>query len=225
MSSKSSAPSVEGFNKISFWREESVGVVTLLSPGRIDNGMLEELIRVVSIAAMDDKVSSVLITGSNYVFSRGLGIPENRTYADFRDFYKRLQSLVLFWIALEKPIFSAINGTATNNGLSLALLADEAFYSENTKLILDSDEPILLLGSSTIPEKIAPMGGVLRVKGLETGKDSMMEEVFEKSKQLQNVSYHRVRRKRFPDLEKTLLQEEIDFLDFYLWCEGCKPEK
>ena len=28
------------------------------------------------------------------------------------------------------------------------------------------------------------------------------------------------RRKKFPEFEKTLLQEEIDFLDYYLWCEG-----
>jgi hypothetical protein len=222
MTHKSSAPSVEGFKKISFWREETVGVVTLLSPGHIDNTLLEELIRVFSIAALDDQVSSVLLTGSNYIFSRGVSVPENKSYADLRDYYKRIQSLVLFWIALEKPIFTAINGTATNNGLSLALLGDETFFSENTKIVLDKEEPVLLLGSSTIPEKIVLKGGSLTVKGVETGKDSMMQDVFEKTKQLQNLSYNSVRRKKFPEFEKTLLQEEIDFLDYYLWCEGCK---
>ncbi len=222
MTHKSSAPSVEGFKKISFWREETVGVVTLLSPGHIDNTLLEELIRVFSIAALDDQVSSVLLTGSNYIFSRGVSVPENKSYADLRDYYKRIQSLVLFWIALEKPIFTAINGTATNNGLSLALLGDETFFSENTKIVLDKEEPVLLLGSSTIPEKIVLKGGFLAVKGVETGKDSMMQDVFEKTKQLQNLSYNSVRRKKFPEFEKTLLQEEIDFLDYYLWCEGCK---
>lgn len=222
MTQRSSAPTVEGFHKISFWREESVGVVTLLSPGHIENTTLEEMIRVFSIAAMDDKVSSILITGSNYIFSRGIKIPESRTYADLRDFYKRIQSFVLFWIALEKPIFTAINGTATNNGLSFALLGDEVFHSENSKIVLDKEEPVMLLGSYTIPERVVLQGNALKVKGIEAGKDTMMQEVFEKVKNLQKISYHRVRKNRFLDLEKTLLQEEIDFLDFYLWCEGCK---
>ncbi|MCL5874026.1 MAG: enoyl-CoA hydratase-related protein [Candidatus Thermoplasmatota archaeon] len=222
MTHKSSAPTVEGFSKISFWREESVGVITLLAPGQIDNALLEEMIRVLSIAAVDDKVSSVLVTGSNYVFSRGLSLPDNRIYAELREYYKRIQSFVLFWMALEKPIFSAINGTSTNNGLSLALLADEVFYSDNSKIVLDKEEPTVLLGTTSIPDRISIGDGKLKINGIETGKDSMMEEVFERTKRLQNVSYHRVRRKKFPDLEKVLLQEEIDFLDFYLWCEGCK---
>ncbi len=221
MTHKSSAPTVDGFKRLSFWREESVGVVTLLAPGYIDNELLEELIRVFSIAAVDDKVGSILITGSNYIFSRGLSLPASKTYADLRDFYKRIQSLALFWMALEKPIFSAINGTVANSGIALALLADEVFYSENSKLVLDKDEPIVLLGSTTIPQKIVVQNGALRVKGVETNKDSMMQDVFEKTKGLQTISYHRVRRNRFPELEKTMLQEEIDFLDFYLWCEGC----
>jgi hypothetical protein len=222
MTHKSSAPSVEGFSRISFWREESVGVITLLAPGHIDNQLLDELIRVFSIASLDDMVSSVVITGSNYIFSRGIKVPDNKIYADLRDFYKRIQSLVLFWMALEKPIFSAVNGTVTNNGLALALLGDEVFYSENSKVVLDKEEPIVLLGSTTIPERIASQGGLLKIRGVETGKEGMMQEVFERTKQLQNISYQRVRRKKFPDLERILLQEEIDLLDFYLWCEGCK---
>ncbi len=219
MTHKSSAPTVEGFSKISFWREESVGVVTLLAPGLIDNTMLEEMIQVLSIAAVDDKVSSVLVTGSNFIFSKGLSVPKNRIYAELREYYKRIESFVLFWMGLEKPIFSAINGTATNNGLSLALLADEVFYSDNSKIIIDKDEPMLLLGSISIPEKISVENGTLTVDGIGTAKESMMEEVFEKTKRLENISYYRTRRKRFTDLERVLLQEEIDFLDFYLWCE------
>ena len=222
MAQTSSAPTVEGFHKISFWREESVGVVTILSPGYIENALLEEMIRVFSIAAMDDKVSSILITGSNYIFSRGIKIPESRTYADLRDYYNRVKSFVLFWIALEKPIFTAINGTATNNGLSLALLGDEVFHSENSKIVLDKEEPVMLMGSSTIPERVALQGDSLKVKGIEAGKDAMMQEVFEKVKGLQKITYYRARKNRFPDFEKILLQEQIDFLDFYLWCEGCK---
>ncbi len=222
MTHRSSAPSVEGFHKLSFWREESVGVISLLSPGLIDNEMMEELIRVFTTAAMDDAVSSLLITGTNYVFSRGIKIPESRNYADLRDFYKRVQSLTLFWVALEKPVFTAINGTATNNGVALALLGDEVFISANSKIVLDDDEPIMFMGSITIPERVLFKDGVYAVRGFETDKESMMERVFELSKKLGKIGFHRARKKKFPDMERILLQEEIDYLDFYLWCEGCK---
>ncbi len=224
MTHKSSAPTVDGFRKISFWREESVGVITILAPGHIDNDMLDEMIRVLSIAAVDEKVTSVLLTGSNYIFSRGLKVPGSRIYADFRDYYRRIQSFLLFFMALEKPIFSAINGTVTNNGLSLALLADEVFYSDNSKIILDNEEPTVLMGTVTVPERIRMVDGELKIDGIETGKESMMEDAFKRTKQLQNVSFHRARRKRFPETERVLLQEELDFLDFYLWCEGCAEE-
>lgn len=221
MSNRSEAPSVEGFRRVSFWREESIGVVTLLPPGLIDNQLMEELVRVFSIAAIDDKVSSLLLTGSNYVFSKGLSLPENRSYADLRDYYKRAQSLVLFWISLEKPIFSAINGTTKNNGLSLALLADTVFYSGNSKFSLDDEEPTIFLGSLTIPQKISTEGDKLSLNGIRVQEDEMMKEVFEKSKNLQKIRFHRFRRSRLSNFEMAILQEELDFLDYYLWCEGC----
>ncbi|MEM3246296.1 MAG: enoyl-CoA hydratase/isomerase family protein, partial [Thermoplasmatales archaeon] len=142
-----SAPSVDGFKKTSFWREGNTGIITILSPGLIDNDLLDELIKILSIAAVDDNIKSVLLTGTNYIFSKGLSLPQNRTYADLRDYFKRIMSLVLFWTSLEKPIFTAINGSAINNGVSLSLLADVVFYSENTKLVLNDEEPILFLGS------------------------------------------------------------------------------
>jgi hypothetical protein len=222
MTQQSKAPSVEGFKKLSFWREESVGIVTFLSPGLMDYGLLEELIQVFSIAAVDDKVSSLILTGSNFNFSKGIVVPENRSYADLRDYYKRVQSLVLFWVSLEKPIFSALNGTATNNGVSIALLADEVFLSENSRVILNEEEPTIFLGSLTIPQRVISVGDSLRIKGVEVGKENMMEDVFNRSKLLRKLGYHRSRRQKFPELDRTLLQEEIDFLDFYLWCEGCR---
>lgn len=222
MTHQSKAPSVDGFTKLSFWREESVGVMAILSPGHIDNVLLDELIRVLSIAAVDDNVSSLIVTGSNYIFSRGIAVPQNKTYPELRDYYKRIQTLVLFMAALEKPIFSAINGTATDNGLSLALLGDEVFVSENSKIILDKEEPMLFMGSLTIPQRIEVIEGTIRVKGINVEKENMMLEVFQKSKTLSTVNYHRLRKQRLQNLEETLLKEEIDFLDFYLWCEGCK---
>ncbi|MEM1613798.1 MAG: enoyl-CoA hydratase/isomerase family protein [Thermoplasmatales archaeon] len=217
-----SAPSVDGFKKTSFWREGNTGIITILSPGLIDNDLLDELIKILSIAAVDDNIKSVLLTGTNYIFSKGLSLPQNRTYADLRDYFKRIMSLVLFWTSLEKPIFTAINGSAINNGVSLSLLADVVFYSENTKLVLNDEEPILFLGSVNIPAKLNVSGERLEPVGIEVGADNAMGEVIKKVNDMQNIPYDKKRKVALSNIEVILLREEISFLDFYLWCEGCK---
>ncbi|MEL9914668.1 MAG: enoyl-CoA hydratase/isomerase family protein [Thermoplasmatales archaeon] len=217
-----SAPSVDGFKKTSFWREGNTGIITILSPGLIDNDLLDELIKILSIAAVDDNIKSVLLTGTNYIFSKGLSLPQNRTYADLRDYFKRIMSLVLFWTSLEKPIFTAINGSAINNGVSLSLLADVVFYSENTKLVLNDEEPILFLGSVNIPAKLNVSGERLEPVGIEVGADNAMGEVIKKVTDMQNIPYDKKRKVALSNIEVILLREEISFLDFYLWCEGCK---
>ncbi|MEM3271715.1 MAG: enoyl-CoA hydratase/isomerase family protein [Thermoplasmatales archaeon] len=217
-----SAPSVDGFKKTSFWREGNTGIITILSPGLIDNDLLDELIKILSIAAVDDNIKSVLLTGTNYIFSKGLSLPQNRTYADLRDYFKRIMSLVLFWTSLEKPIFTAINGSAINNGVSLSLLADVVFYSENTKLVLNDEEPILFLGSVNIPAKLNVSGERLEPVGIEVGADNAMGEVIKKVTDMQNIPYDKKRKVALSNIEVILLREEISFLDFYLWCEGCE---
>ncbi|MEM3224814.1 MAG: enoyl-CoA hydratase/isomerase family protein, partial [Thermoplasmatales archaeon] len=207
-----SAPSVDGFKKTSFWREGNTGIITILSPGLIDNDLLDELIKILSIAAVDDNIKSVLLTGTNYIFSKGLSLPQNRTYADLRDYFKRIMSLVLFWTSLEKPIFTAINGSAINNGVSLSLLADVVFYSENTKLVLNDEEPILFLGSVNIPAKLNVSGERLEPVGIEVGADNAMGEVIKKVTDMQNIPYDKKRKVALSNIEVILLREEISFL-------------
>ncbi len=218
------APKVDGYSKISFWREGPVGIVTILSPGTIDKSLVHELISVLSIAAVDYSVKSLVLTGSNFIFSKGLSLPQSRTYADLRDYYESLKNLILFFISLEKPIFAAINGTAINNGLFLALLCDEVFHSENSKIVIDDKEPHLLLSSITLPLKISSNGEGIVLKGIKVDADDMMKLVLANAKELTVVPYHRKRRFDLTGFENMILQEEIDFLDFYLWCQGCGQE-
>lgn len=225
MSSFTKAPSVKGFKKISFWREESVGIITLLAPGTIDKVLAGELISAFSLADSDEKVKSLLITGSNYVFSKGLSIPESPGYADLRDYYDVLKALTLFLLSIEKPVFSAINGIARNNGISLAFLSDEVFYSSNTKIELDNEEPPILLSALTYPKRINIDGDNLKVRGVELKDDEMMKEALEASLKLSKLPYYSGRKERFRGFDNILLQEEIHFLDHYLWCEGCKDSK
>ncbi|MEM0128379.1 MAG: enoyl-CoA hydratase/isomerase family protein [Thermoplasmatales archaeon] len=216
-----SAPSVDGFKRTSFWREGKTGIITILSPGLIDNDLLDELIKIFSIAALDDNVKSIVLTGTNYVFSKGLALPPNRSYADLRDYYKRIQGIVLFLTSLEKPVFSAINGTAINNGVSLSLLADVVFYSDNTKLVLNDEEPTIFLGSITIPTKIDVTSENPNPIGIKVSSENTMGDIMKKVGDIQAIPYDQRRKNLFQNIETVLLKEEISFLDFYLWCEGC----
>lgn len=218
----SRAPTIEGFSKISFWREETTGIITLLSPGTFDQRMISEMIKSLSIAAVDDKVKSILITGSNFVFSKGLELPKNSGYADLRSYYDNLRSLVLFILSIEKPIFSAINGSVMNNGVSFALLSDLILISEETKVTIDGKEPMVFLYSLSAPKKIRINDGKLTLKGSILKSANMMKESLEIARLLEDIPYARERRFSFNGFETIMLQEEIDFLDYYLWCEGKK---
>jgi len=225
MTTGSRAPQVDGFSKISFWREKNIGIISLLSPGTFNLSTISELIKSLSIAAVDDNVKSILITGSNYSFSKGLDIPTGNIYADLRNYYESIKGLILFMISLDKPIFASINGSAINNGISFALLADEVFVSDNTKLIFDKNEPLIFLYSITAPKKLKLEGQKISINGINVNKDEMMKESLEISETIAQIPYQRERRYRFNGFESILIQEELDFLDFYLWCEGKKDKK
>ncbi|MGC8547060.1 MAG: enoyl-CoA hydratase/isomerase family protein [Thermoplasmata archaeon] len=222
MTTGSRAPQVDGYSKISFWREKNIGIISLLSPGTFTFNTISELIKSLSIAAVDDNVRSILITGSNYSFSRGLDIPSGYLYADLRNYYESIKGLILFMISLDKPIFASINGSAINNGISFALLADEVFVSDNTKLTFDQNEPLIFLYSITAPKRLKLENNKISINGINVDKDEMMRESLEISETIAQIPYQRDRRYRFNGFESILIQEELDFLDFYLWCEGKK---
>ena len=222
MTTGSRAPQVDGYSKISFWREKNIGIISLLSPGTFNLDTISELIKSLSIAAVDDNVRSILITGSNYSFSRGLDIPTGYLYADLRNYYESIKGLILFMISLDKPIFASINGSAINNGISFALLADEVFVSDNTKLTFDQNEPLIFLYSITAPKRLRLEDKKISINGINVDKDEMMRESLEISETIAQIPYQRDRRYRFNGFESILIQEELDFLDFYLWCEGKK---
>ncbi len=222
MTTGSRAPQVDGYSKISFWREKNIGIISLLSPGTFNLDTISELIKSLSIAAVDDNVRSILITGSNYSFSRGLDIPTGYLYADLRNYYESIKGLILFMISLDKPIFASINGSAINNGISFALLADEVFVSDNTKLTFDQNEPLIFLYSITAPKRLKLEDKKISINGINVDKDEMMRESLEISETIAQIPYQRDRRYRFNGFESILIQEELDFLDFYLWCEGKK---
>ncbi len=214
------APRVEGFDKVTFWREGNVGIIALLYPGLLDLSAIDELTKALSTAAFDDKVESIILTGTNNNFSEGIKPPDRLSYADFRDFYDHIRNIILIALSLEKPIFSFVGGRLKNNGLSLALLTDKVISTEETKIIWDNREPNLFLSTITFPMKLYYEKSKIFVDSIMVSEDKALEETLEITKSLAPFINPSSRRYLFNNFEKVILEEEIKFLDFYLWCEN-----
>ncbi len=122
---------VKGFDDVSFWREEDIGliVVRASATGQIRKKTLDELIMALSTASIDPSIKSIAVTGQNEVFCRDIGDWENPT-----DVLNSLRALASIIYSLEKPINAVLNGDATDTGYELALLCDTIIASPDAKL-------------------------------------------------------------------------------------------
>jgi len=214
-------PKVEGFSKISFWREEEIGIIALLYPGKLGKDTVEELIKAISLASVDDKISGLVITGTNGYFSEGLLVPQRIAYADFRDYYQTLMNLIFVILSFDKPLISLVAGKAKNNGISLALLSDQIIVSENSKFIWDNNEPFVLLSTISFKDRVKIEGNGLHVQSLTVKDENALGDGFNLSKSIVKMINPNSRKYRYSGYDRLILEEEINFLDFYLWCEKC----
>jgi len=214
-------PKVDGFSKISFWREEEIGIIALLYPGKLGKDTVEELIKAISLASVDDKISGLVITGTNGYFSEGLLVPQRIAYADFRDYYQTLMNLIFVILSFDKPLISLVAGKAKNNGISLALLSDQIIVSENSKFIWDNNEPFVLLSTISFKDRVKIEGNGLYVQSLTVKDENALSDGFNLSKSIVKMINPNSRKYRYSGYDRLILEEEINFLDFYLWCEKC----
>jgi len=214
-------PKVDGFSKISFWREEEIGIIALLYPGKLGKDTVEELIKAISLASVDDKISGLVITGTNGYFSEGLLVPQRIAYADFRDYYQTLMNLIFVILSFDKPLISLVAGKAKNNGISLALLSDQIIVSENSKFIWDNNEPFVLLSTISFKDRVKIEGSGLHVQSLTVKDENALGDGFNLSKSIVKMINPNSRKYRYSGYDKVILEEEVNFLDFYLWCEKC----
>jgi hypothetical protein len=214
-------PKVDGFSKISFWREEEIGIIALLYPGKLGKDTVEELIKAISLASVDDKISGLVITGTNGYFSEGLLVPQRIAYADFRDYYQTLMNLIFVILSFDKPLISLVAGKAKNNGISLALLSDQIIVSENSKFIWDNNEPFVLLSTISFKDRVKVEGNGLYVQSLTVKDENALGDGFNLSKSIVKMINPNSRKYRYSGYDRLILEEEINFLDFYLWCEKC----
>lgn len=115
---------VHGFNHITFWQEDGIGVIAIRSDsnGRINVNLIQELIMAFGTAIADSEVKAVALTGINDNFLTGLNWFEDSQ--GFEDTIDTSHTLVNIIKAMKKPLFALLNGDAIDFGYELALLSD-----------------------------------------------------------------------------------------------------
>lgn len=121
---------------------DGVLLVTLNRPEAMNatnNRMHWELTKIWDVADEDPKVKVVVVTGAgDRAFSAGGDLAVVEEMANSHEATLRVMreasDIVYNMLACEKPIISAINGTAVGAGLAVALLADVSVMAEDAKL-------------------------------------------------------------------------------------------
>jgi enoyl-CoA hydratase/carnithine racemase len=120
------------FERILWDVDGNVGVVTLNRPERLnalDSRTLVELNRATLLAAGDDGIRCLLITGQGRGFCAGADIKEWGKPAEPSDqpaesWVSLMHGLMSRLYRLPKPVIAAVNGVAVGAGFDLALVAD-----------------------------------------------------------------------------------------------------
>lgn len=105
----------------------------------LSSRLMQELKTVLSQAAGDESISSLIITGEGKVFSAGADIKElnellGQNINDGRYFISRNGAILKKIEKFPKPVIATINGHAFGGGLELALACHLRFVSSNAKL-------------------------------------------------------------------------------------------
>jgi enoyl-CoA hydratase len=115
--------------------------ITINRPDRLnatDERLHHELANVWGDVARDPETRVAVVTGAGRAFSAGGDLEMiQRLAGDYRrvaSMAGEAAQLVLSMLDCEKPIISAINGTAVGAGLAVALMADISVIAEDAKL-------------------------------------------------------------------------------------------
>lgn len=140
---------VKGFEYISFWEEDSLGIIAIRADSRgISNvGVINELILALGTALADEKIKAVAITGINEVFLMGLVWDSKKQ--DFLEVIDSSHMLATIIYGIRKPVFSLLNGDCQNFGYELALLTDRIIARPSCNVGFSTDYGFMAGGSLT----------------------------------------------------------------------------
>ncbi len=203
---------VSGFDYVSFWREEELGIIVLRtdSSGRISHKVMGELMMALGNATIDDEVRAVALTGQNFVFCKGLLDPQG----DNQDLLEMARGLASTLASLEKPTFALINGDAFDFGYELALLADEIYVSKGSRVGFYR-EYSYILGGSLSGQRFDELSRVEAVQGRNCDKILERDTFLEDARRLIKNARSRLlvsrRKVRLKFLTDALNAEHLEF--------------
>ena len=210
----SKAPKVVGFKEISFWQEDGIGVIAILTgeDGKVTMNFFDEFLRAITLAITDEKVRSLAITGTNDTFLNGvrdLGNSMIKTYLELTS------ATASFLSTMDKPIISIINGNAQNLGVELALLSDVIISKKGSLLEVSGNyEPVMGFSLSSLKYSFFKSGEAEEKSNCDIimEGDDFLEKASVYIRKLGNPGLNLLRRNRLKDIRNVLSTEREYFL-------------
>lgn len=144
------------YDEIKYETDGPAAIITLNRPDALNaltNNMMEELKHALDTAERDESVVGIVLTGEGRGFCSGMDMNALNSQATGGDLSAGVEAKVMkadpgdksmgedfniaftYILSIRKPIIAAVNGACAGLGMSIALLCDMRFVSENAKFI------------------------------------------------------------------------------------------
>ena len=127
------------FNNILLKKEEGIGFITINRPqylNALDKTTVEELAEVIELAAADDEIKVIILTGAGdkaFVAGGDIAFMQEMTPVEARGFARFGQAVLRKLESMPKPVIAAINGFCLGGGCELAMACDFSIASTKAK--------------------------------------------------------------------------------------------
>jgi methylglutaconyl-CoA hydratase len=129
------------FSLLTFSISDRIGTITLNRPDRrnaLDDRLVEELTRAITVAANDKQVKVILLTGAGSAFCSGADIEylqklSRYSFEDNLADSKKLMTLFHLIYTVPKPVLAMVNGPAIAGGCGLATVCDIVVASDKAQ--------------------------------------------------------------------------------------------
>jgi len=130
--------------------EDRVAKIEMNHPNGLNSlnkDMIKDLVQTLKEISISDEINVVILTGNEGAFCANVGnhvMSEEINESDFYHIMDLINELIVTLYSMPKITISAINGTASGIGLSLALATDHILVTKTSKLAINFIEKGLI---------------------------------------------------------------------------------